>query len=219
MSYTDPSASLAVGQRGDAAVARTNMIANPKADPGLFELVGLVSDLLGLGEHAQLLFPLDRLRAQRRHKRVAKLRDQFRDALEQARTSLRALRSSVDATLPQSQPGETTRPTLSQTDGPVTRFDMSLTELPVFLKAVLSIQAAIQRMTKAAYELESATASIPHEVERYFRISEAGTPVLRALRDSLDHGVSAVPALLERIDRYLSKCSDLLRESENWREL
>jgi hypothetical protein len=89
----------------------------------------------------------------------------------------------------------------------------------VFSTSLDQLQGAIRIMTKAAYELEAVTSAMPDEVQRYYRISQAGEPVLESLKRALDRGPAEVRSLLDQIDRYLTRCSDLFREGDRWREL
>jgi hypothetical protein len=168
--------------------------------------VGIVADLLGLSEHMQRLLPIDRMRAQRRHRRISSLRSTFSDGLSEARTALRALTSTVPAQIPSEGTNQVA-------------FGIPASDLPVFSTSLYQLQGAIRTMTKAAYELEAVTSAMPDEVQRYYRISEAGEPVLEGLRRVLDRGPAELHPLLDRIDRYLAKCSDVFGEGDRWREL
>jgi hypothetical protein len=176
------------------------------ADPDLLQIIGTVSDLLGLGEHIQRLLPIDRVRVQRRHRRISNLRDSFGKGLSEARTALRALATTIPADIPNEG---------SKQVG----FALPASDLPVFSTSLDQLQGAIRTMTKAAYELEAVTNAMPDEVQRYYRISHAGEPVLESLKRALDRGPTEVRSLLDQIDRYLTRCSELYREGDRWREL
>jgi hypothetical protein len=71
-------------------------------------------------------------------------------------------------------------------------------------------------MTAAAYELETVTAGVPEETQRYYRISQGGRVVLDHLRAVLDGKPGAMPKLLDHIEVYLQKCSEMFAEAEDW---
>jgi len=62
-------------------------------DPSLLDLVGGIAQVLGVAEQVQRFLPTDRLRAQRRHERVARLLGRFKEQLDDARAALRITRS------------------------------------------------------------------------------------------------------------------------------
>lgn len=75
------------------------MAQQSRSDPGVLELIGELADLLGLGERIQRFLPTQRLKVQRKHRRVEKLLDAFNDALSDARTALRVVSTTVDCHL------------------------------------------------------------------------------------------------------------------------
>ena len=67
-----------------------------RIDPGVLEILGAVSEAIGLAEHVQKVFPLDRLKTQRRHARIEKQLGLFAERLEDARGAVRLLQGVVD---------------------------------------------------------------------------------------------------------------------------
>jgi hypothetical protein len=185
-------------------------------DPGILELVGELADLLGLAEHVQRLLPTQRMKVQRRHRRIEKLLDSFSEALSDSRAALRVLSTvldghpSIDALNIVADPEETNR------DAPRIAFSVPRTELPVYRRGTEQLQAAIQRMTKIAFDLEASTAGLPEEVQRYYKISQSGSGVLRQIRTVLDDHPEALPELVRTVDSYLARCSEMLDERQRW---
>ena len=175
-------------------------------DQDLLQLIGAAADLVGLGEHFQRILPTDRLRAQRRHKRMEKLRAELRSHLNDARADLRIVTSVVATAVPGREPGE---------------FAIAIPreELPVFRKGLDQLQVAIREMTRDTYELESVAATLPEEAQRYHRMSAGGQTVIHDIRAALDGSSDRTRELLTSVDRYLARCDQLLEEGDAWRSL
>ena len=77
-----------------------------KTDPSLLQLIGIAADLLGIGETVQRVVPTDRLRAQRRHRRINRLRLELREHIHEARSSLVIVRTVLNRRLKDRQPGD-----------------------------------------------------------------------------------------------------------------
>jgi hypothetical protein len=181
-------------------------VAAKQVDPGILELVGTATELLGLAEHIQRFLPLDRLRMTRRHKRIENLLGGFRKALEDARAALRIIQSSIaDGRL--------------ELPADAIGFLMPMAELPVFKRGIDQLHAAIRSMTNAALELEAATAGMSDEVQRYHRISASGRRILDKLVSTLHGAPMQLPSLLQDVEHYLTKCSEMISEATQWREL
>jgi hypothetical protein len=177
---------------------------NPK-DPDLLQLIGAAADLLGLGEHLQRLLPVDRIRAQSRHRRIQRLRGAFLEHLDDARSALRVVSSVIEKRVAGDSAGFVV--------------EIPASELPVFRRGLDWLQVSIRAMTRDAYELETITASMPEEVQRYYRMSDAGHTVLEQIRAALDGSAERTEELLQSIDRYLIRCSEIFSEGEEWRRL
>ena len=136
-------------------------------DPDILQIIGAVSDLLGLAEHFQRIVPIDRVRVQRRHQRIDRLRERFSQSMEDARVALKVVSSVVaERTI--------------NLEADQIAFDIPSTDLPVFSRGIDQLQRAIRAMTRAAFELEAVTVAMPDEVQRYYKVSQAGKPVLEA---------------------------------------
>src|SRR5436190_22054060 len=104
------------------------------ADPGLLDIIGGVAQALGLAEQVQRILPTDRLRSQRRHGRIDKLLDQFKEKLDDARAGLRLIRSTVEsltAEIPANAIG----------------IAVPRTELPVYRRGLQQLHRALEKMT------------------------------------------------------------------------
>lgn len=183
-------------------------------DPGLLEILGAVSEALGLAEHIQKVFPLHRLKAQRRHGRIEKLLNGFAGGLDDARAAIRLLQgvTGEGSNLP---PG-------------TIAFAIPASELPLYRRGLQQLQTAIRTMTDAAYELEALTEPFADDAQRFYRISTAGAPVLRTLAAALarladDEATLSIAArpvgigtVLAEVDRYLANSAATLSERDKW---
>jgi hypothetical protein len=183
------------------------------ADPGILELAGEIADLLGLAERIQRVLPTQRLKVRRKHRRVEKLLKDFKAALDDARTALRVLSSTLEAHLPET---EDHAPTHSRLDLPRIAFSLPENEVAVYRRGVEQLQGGIRKMTNAAYDLEATASGVPNEVQRFYRISENGRAVLQTVRSVLDDHPEELIPLLHRIEEYLSSCSQLLEDRREW---
>ncbi len=121
----------------------TTVASNGLIDPGILELVGEIADRLGLAEHVQRVLPTQRLKVQRRHRRVDKLLDAFNETLNDARAALRVLSTTIQPSL--SEPDATTAPGASGERPPRIGFSMPRNESPVYRRGIEQLQAAIQK--------------------------------------------------------------------------
>ncbi len=71
-------------------------------------------------------------------------------------------------------------------------------------------------MTNAALELESTTAGIPTEAERYYKLSEAGSLLMKRLRAVLNGNSRETPTLIDEAEKYLVHCDGIIRERDQW---
>src|SRR5262245_3753982 len=126
------------------------------SDPGLLELVGELAALLGLAERVQRLLPTERLKVQRKHRRLEKLLTDFNDALGDARAAVRVVSTTVDRYL-----SEPDGPASFEVGGapeenlPRIAFAIPTEEIPVYRRGVKQLQVAIQEMTRIAFDLEA----------------------------------------------------------------
>jgi len=191
-----------------------------RSDPGVLELVGEIADLLGLAERIQRFLPTQRLKVQRKHRRVEKLLDAFSDALSDARTALRVVSTTVDRHLSEPEQAAKGADMLAATSENLPRiaFSMPTEEIPVYRRGVEQLQFAIQKMTKIAFDLEATAAGVTDEVQRYYKISQAGNAVLRGIREALEDRPESVPELVRKAESYLVRCSQMLEQRERWLE-
>lgn len=146
--------------------------AHPRyADPGVLEILGALSEAVGLAEHIQRLFPRGR-KIQRRHRQIDKQVAAFAEKLQDARTAVRLLQGVV---------GGPARGLESGTIG----FSIVAAELPLYRRGLEQLQSAIRGMTTAAYSLEDLTQPFADETERFYRVSSVGDAVLRILAQAL----------------------------------
>jgi hypothetical protein len=188
-----------------------------QADPGILEFVGELADVLGLVEYVQRLLPTQRIKVQRRHRRVEKLSDAFSDAISDARAALRVLSTVLNEHL-SDETVEKSASTAGTADPDMPRiaFSVPRAELPVYRRGTEQLQMAIQKMTKITFDLEAATSGVPEEVQRYYKISHAGSSVLRQIKTVLNDQPEALPELARTTDLYLARCSEMLEEREQW---
>lgn len=181
-------------------------------DPGLLEIIGGIAQTLGLAEQIQRVIPTDRLASRRRHTRIDKKLQHFKDAIDDARGALRLIRTTI---------ADHTR----QLPGDAIAIDVPADEVPLYRRGLAQLHDAIKRMTDASYELEALTENVSPERERFYRVSQAGRPVLESIRTALstDRPASNVAEpdsrlehLLVETDRYLGACSRMLNERNRW---
>jgi hypothetical protein len=97
-------------------------------------------------------------------------------------------------------------------------FSMPVEEIAVYRRGVEQLQGAIQKMTKIAFDLETTSAGVADEVQRYYKISQTGNAILRSVRHALDDHPEAVPDLVRKVESYLSRCSQMLEQRQRWLE-
>jgi hypothetical protein len=173
-----------------------------------------VAELLGLADNIQNLFPLDQMRAERRHRRIAKFLETFAAQLQDARSALRIISSVVAEPLTAKPIADNSPSTASE----IVRFDVPKSELPVLARGLDQLHVAIRSMTKAAFALEAASTGVPDEVQRYYRISQSGAKTLALLQVALNGDPTQVPKLLDECERFLGRCSETISERDRWLE-
>lgn len=191
-----------------------------QTDPSILGIVGELADLLGLAETVQRYLPTQRLKVRRRHSRLEKLLDSFNEALNDSRTALRVIATTVERHLAERGVAPSAESALSSRGEVLPRigFVIPREELSIYRRGIEQLQAAIQKMTRIAFDLEATSTGVPDEVERYYKISLAGNSVLRSLRHVLDDHPESLPELVSNVDSYLLRCSKMLEERERWLE-
>ncbi len=168
-----------------------------KTDPSLLQLIGIAADLLGIGETVQRVVPTDRFKAQRRHRRINRLRLELREYIHEARSSLVIVRTVLARRLKDRQPGDFS-------------VFVPAEDFPLYEKGLDWLHTSIRDLTRTAYKLEVASEPMPGEVERYYRISDRGQVLIEAVRKALDGLPESTERLLAGIDQYLIRCSEIL---------
>ena len=185
-----------------------------RVDPGLLEIIGAIIEVLGLADQVQKLLRLDQLRVERRHRRVARLLDEFTERIEDTRTALRVISSAISSRF--SPVSADTVGNLTPLPAGAVSFDLPASELPVLARGLDQLHVAIRAMTKTAFALEAASSGIPEEAQRYYRISESGRDVLELVKAVINGEVRQVPALLTEAEGFLVRSSNTISERETW---
>lgn len=161
-------------------------------DPGFLEIIGALTEALGLAEHLQKLFPLDRMRMKRRHQRIEAQRRKCKEGLTDARVALNSLKSFAERHMGGIMPGT---------------FGVAVPAgaLPVYRGALGQLQVAIHQITNATYELEVLTRELPSDHEDYFRISEGGRKVLSRISAFLAEPGDGLAELISLVELELEK--------------
>jgi hypothetical protein len=176
---------------------------NKSVDPGILEIIGAITEVLGLADYIQKILPLDQIRVERRHRRVQKLLVDFAKNLEDARAAIRVISSVVSQNV-------------SGVEPEALRFKIPDTELPVLSRGIDQLQVAIRAMTKISFSMEGGLKGIPHEEERYYRISAAGLRVLDRLRSTISRHPEQLAELINELEIFLTGCSKQLSDREEW---
>ncbi len=170
-------------------------------DPGFFEILGALTELLGLSEHLQKLLPLDRRRMMRRHRRIESQKAKCGDAITRARTALRVLQAFAKKHMSKISAGTFGVPAPSS-------------ELSVYRQALGDLQRAVQDMTNATYELEAATLELPRAHEQYFQLSQNGRETLQKIAGflSAQGPMEGLSDLLAEVEHTLERTWRLIFE-------
>jgi len=176
-------------------------------DPGILEILGGLSTLIGLSEQVAP----GRIKVAFRHKKVESLLEKFKTNLDDARMALRSLTSVIEYL-----DEDISRGAIS--------FSLSSTEFEIYRRSLKQLQIAIGKLTDNSHDLEATLANIDAEAERFYRISQAGRPVLKNIANALEictselnlnHSVR-LSDVLKDVDKYLSSCSKYLEQRDAW---
>ena len=118
-----------------------------KIDPGILEIVGAVTQVLGLAETIQKVLPTDIVMVKRRHKRIDSLIKKVVSAMDDARMALLGISDSIKIGANDLQNNEHT-------------MDISKSDFEILKRGTMQLHEAIKRMTNTAFELEAVTAAI-----------------------------------------------------------
>lgn len=182
---------------------RKAAISGAKLDPDLLLVLGKVVEMLGLAEHAERLLKTDRRQTRARHKRIEKEWNRFKTSLNDGRTALLAVQTTFARHFHDAPPDAVAA-------------SIPLSDFEVFKSAIYQLQSAITEMTDATYSLEALTSSISQETERFFKISEAGRPVLEGLSAIFSGRPDQLERLLSVADQYFARASQLIDKREKW---
>ncbi len=181
-------------------------------DPGLLEIIGGIAQALGLAEQIQRVVPTERLASRRRHARIDKRLQEFKSGIDDARAALRLIKTTI-------------RGHVENLPSDAIGINVPTSEVPLYRRGLAQLLDAVKRMTNTSYELETITQNVSAEQERFYRISQAGRPVLNALRralgeeaglESAGQNMPVLEQLLDEVDGYLGRCSNLLEERNRW---
>jgi hypothetical protein len=176
-------------------------------DPGILEILGGLSTLIGLSEQVAP----GRIRVAFRNRKVDRLLERFKANLDDARMALRSLTSVIER-LDEDIP----RGAIS--------FSLSSTEFAIYRRSLEQLQSAISKLTDTSHNLEATLVDIDAEAERFYRISQAGRPVLKSIANALKICISEsnlnhdvrLSNVLKDVDKYLSSCSNYLEQRSEW---
>lgn len=177
----------------------------PLADPGLLELLGAFSELLGLAEFIQRIAPTDRLKASRRHNRINKLLSELQKSFAEARSPILSLRALASMFL-EREPG-TIAVSANESD------------VRAFREGMRNLRRAIERMTNVAYELEEVTKGLHPDQTRFHLISERGRGILGRIQEAMKlEGPTDIDALILAVDQHLKWCDEELDDRRRFVE-
>ena len=173
--------------------------------PDLLQLVGKLAEVLGLAEHAQRILKTRRRQAMARHRAIDRSWAKFQKALVLGRGAIRQIRSTLAAQLVEA-PADTVA------------IAMAYDDFSVFRNGLEQLHRAIGEMSKATYDLEGASEPISDEVSRFYRINEAGKPLLALLGQVIAGHPERIPELLDKADAYFARCENLIHKRGQWLE-
>jgi hypothetical protein len=128
---------------------------------GILEIVGAITQVLGLAEQVQRIVPSDRLQARNRHSEMDRPLSKFIKAIDDTRMAFRSVSSAIGESV-----SETPRDSLS--------FAIAPKEFAILTKGIHQLHDAIRTMTYITFELEIISSCMPDEKRRYYHISQAG---------------------------------------------
>lgn len=166
---------------------------------GILEIVGAITQVLGLAEQVQHIVHTDRLQARKRHSQMDRLLSKFIYAIDDARMGFRTVCSAI---------GES----VSETPGDSLSFGIAPEEFAILMKGVHQLHDAIKTMTDITFELEIISSGMPDEIRIYYPISQAGQPLLENLRDVLYGNSNSLGSVVDAAERYLDTCASKIDE-------
>lgn len=174
-------------------------------DPGVLEILGAVTEILGLAEQFQSIVPTQRMRVKRRHARIEKLQDKCLRLIDDARAGLRILRTAGEGEFDEIPRG-------------VIGVALPATEVEMYRRGLEQLQVAIRDLTKTCYDLEALTQGIPDYASRYFEASEAGRDMLQRIGDAFTEPTYSYNDLIEATERYLARMTNSIRRQLDRKE-
>ena len=172
-------------------------------DPDLLQLVGQIAEMFGLAEHIERILKTPRRRVGRRHRTINSSWSKFRRSLIRGRGAIRQIRGTLAAQLTDAPPD-------------TVAIAMAYDDFMIFNDGVKQLHMAIGKMFDATYELEAASEPISDEVVRFYRVNEAGRPLLEVLKKFHNGHPEILPELLVMADRHFSRCERLIQQRREW---
>jgi len=93
---------------------------------------------------------------------------------------------------------------------------MAYDDFMIFRNGLEQLHVAIGDMFYATYELEEASEPISEEVARFYRVNEAGRPLLEVLRKVFSGHPEILPELLDMADSHFARCERLIQQRDEW---
>ena len=174
-----------------------------RRDPSLLQLLGAVTEVLGLAEQIERLLHTKPSRIEATHRSIRKSLSKFQRAMTAGRGAIRQINSTLAAQV---------------TDAPkdTVALLMPYSDLQIFRSGLEQLQRSIRDMFFASHELEALSEQIPEEATRLFLVNEAGRPVLELLREVIAGSPEKIPELLEVPDQHFARCERLIEERAEW---
>jgi hypothetical protein len=162
--------------------------------PGILEIVGAITQVLGLAEQVQHIVLTYRLQTRKRHSQMDRLLSKFINAIDDARMAFRSVSSAI---------GES----VSETPSDSLSFAIAPEEFTILTKGIYQLHDAIRTMTNITFELEIISSGMPDERRTYYHTSQAGQPLLKDLRDVLGGNSNSLGSVVDAAERYLDICA------------
>lgn len=174
-----------------------------RVDPDLLQLVGQIAEVLGLAEHVERILNTRRRRVLARHRAIDRSWAKFQRSLAAGRGAIRQIRSTLAAQLTEAPPD-------------TVAIAMAYDDFTVFRNGLEQLHKSIGDMFAATYELEAVSEPISEEAVRFYRINQAGRPVLNLLVKVLSGHPEVMPELLDRADEHFARCERLIQDRGEW---
>jgi len=181
-------------------------------DPGILEILGKLTELIGLGEHLKKLIP-SHLAPSRRHGRVHRLLDGLRKDLDSIRSAIRIVRAVVANAVAEPDVGEL-------------GFLIDSRQVGLYVNGMERVQEALTSLMKTIYSLEGETEGIDEEQTRFYRMSDPAADICLKVQmfiDAVRPGSSVrltierMLSLLDQVESYVDFLEAELQDRDDWR--